>query len=81
MGQLVQYTTMLKYKKKLDIKVDGTSFSDAGSLVMTATSRARFVREIQNTEKEKQIRGHKNYYLPSVFFLSVRDWIKTKVVL
>ena len=29
-----------------EIKVDGTSFPDAGSLVTTVTSRARFVREI-----------------------------------
>ena len=44
------------------------------------TSRARFASEIWNTEKAKQIWGHKNYYLPGVFFLSVRVWMKTKVV-
>ena len=74
-------TVLLTINMSEKLKVDGTSFSDAGSLVMSATSRARFVREIQNTEKAKQIWGHKNYYLPGVFFLSVQDWIKTKVVL
>ena len=51
----------------LRLKVDGTSFPDAGSLVTTAHLTRGIVHEIKNTEKPKQIRRHKNYCPPGVF--------------
>ena len=68
MGQLVQYTTMLKYKKKLDIKVDGTSFSDAGSLVTTAHLTREICPRDLKYRKSKPIWGHKKLLLTRCFF-------------
>ena len=66
------------------LKVDGTSFSDAESLVTTAhLTREICPRDLKyrKSKTNMPLWGHKNYYLPGVFSLSVRDWIKTKVVL
>ena len=54
---------------------------DVGSLVTTAHVTHEICPRDLNTEKAKQIWRHKIYYMQGGFFLSVRDWIKTKVVL
>ena len=61
--------------------MDGTSFSDAGSLVTTAHLTREICPRDLKYRKNKTNMGDKTYYLPGVFFLSVRDWITTKVVL
>ena len=62
----------------VSFKVDGTSFPDAGSLVTTAhLTRERF--KIQ--KNQNKYGGTKLLPTRCFFPLSVRDWIKTKVVL
>ena len=50
------------------LKVDGTSFSDVGSLVTTAHVTREICPRDLKYRKSKTNMGHKNYYLPSVFF-------------
>ena len=64
------------------IKVDGTSFSDAGSLVTTVHLTREICPRDLNYRKSKTNMGAQKLLLTRCFFfLSVRDWIKTKVVL
>ena len=58
------------------LKVDGTSFSDAGSLVTTAHLTCEICPRDLKYRKSKT-----NITYQLFFFLSVPDWIKTKVVL
>ena len=63
--------------------MDGTSFKDGGSLVTTAhVTREICPRDLKYTEKKQNKYGGRKVITYKVaFFLSVRDWIKTKVVL
>ena len=65
------------------LKVDGTSFSDAGSLVTTMHLTREICPQDLNYRKSKTNMGAQKLLLTRCFFffLSVRDWIKTKVVL
>ena len=64
-------------------KVDGTSFLDAGSLVTTAhVTRDICPRDLKYVQKKQnKYGGTKIITYEVAFFLSLRDWIKTKVVL
>ena len=64
----------------LQFKVDGTSFPDARSLVTTAHLTREICPRDLKYRKGKQIWQWKNYYIQGGFFLSVLDWIKTRVV-
>ena len=56
---------------------DGTSFPDAGSLVTTVhVTREICPRDLKYRKSDTKIITYE-----VVFSLSVRDWIKTKVVL
>ena len=67
----------------LYVKVDGISFSDAGSLVTTAhlTREISVSARFKIQKKQNKYGGAKIITYLVFFFLSVRDWIKTKVVL
>ena len=66
----------------LGIKVDGTSFSDAGSLVTTShLTREICPRDFKYRKSKANMEAQKLLLARCFFFQSVRDWIKTKVVL
>ena len=72
----------LKVIGQLSLKVDGTSFSDAGSLVTTAhLTREICPRDLKYRKSKANTGGQKLLLTRSFFSLSVRDWIETKVVL
>ena len=75
---LKQFSTIIKVK----LKVDGTSFPDAGSLVTTAhLTREICPRYLKYRKTKTNMAAQKLLPTRCFFSLSVRDWIKTKVVL
>ena len=68
---LIEFTLILKTKVlsyHLKLKVDGTSFSDAESLVTTAHLTREICPRDLKYRKSKTNMGAQNYYLPGVFF-------------
>ena len=77
------YNYHIKHSMRLNpkkIKVDGASFSDAGSLVTTAHVTREICPRDLKYRKSKANMAAQKLLLTRCFFLSVRDWIKTKVV-
>ena len=76
-----RYFWLIKQERLL-IKVDGTSFPDAGSLVTTAhLTREICPRDLEYRKTKTNKAAQKLLPTRCFFSLSVRDWIKTKVVL
>ena len=65
----------------IPLKVDGTSFPNAGILVTTAhVTREICPRDLKYKKSKTNMAALKLLHT-RCFFLSVRDWIKTKVIL
>ena len=63
-------------KSDNSLKVDGTSFPDAGSLVTTAhLAREICPRDLKYRKSKTNLGAQKLLHTRCFFFLSVRDWI------